>query len=73
MRTKEPAVRGEVLEELSGGRFRIAMESDPNVSCVCYLSGKMKFNHIRVMIGDTVEVVIDPYGGNATNRIVKRL
>ncbi|MBP7846101.1 MAG: translation initiation factor IF-1, partial [Candidatus Pacebacteria bacterium] len=37
---------------------------------IAYLGGKMKFNRIRVLVGDKVEVLIDPYGGKG--RIVKR-
>ena len=38
---------------------------------LAYLSGKMRMHRIKVLIGDSVEVVIDPYGGKG--RIVKRL
>lgn len=36
-----------------------------------FLAGRMMHNHIRVIIGDMVEVELDPYGGKG--RIVKRL
>jgi translation initiation factor IF-1 len=36
-----------------------------------YLAGKMRLHRIRVLVGDSVELVTDPYGGRA--RIVKRL
>lgn len=68
METK--TVKGTVTECLAGGLHRVALEDGREV--LCYLSGKMKFNHIRVLMGDTVDVVLDPYGGRATNRIVKR-
>jgi translation initiation factor IF-1 len=32
----------------------------------------MKQNHIRAIVGDEVVVILDPYGGKATNRIVQR-
>lgn len=38
---------------------------------MAYLSGKMRMHRIKVLIGDSVEIVLDPYGGKG--RIVKRL
>jgi translation initiation factor IF-1 len=34
-------------------------------------AGKMRMNHIRVLLGDKVRLVLDSYGGKA--RIIKRL
>ena len=36
-----------------------------------FLSGKMRLHRIRILIGDRVEVEIDPYGGKG--KIIKRL
>ncbi len=38
---------------------------------LAYLAGKMRLHRIRVLVGDQVELVLDPYGGRA--RIVRRL
>lgn len=38
---------------------------------LAYLAGKMRLHHIRVLVGDKVEMNLDPYGGRA--RIVRRL
>jgi translation initiation factor IF-1 len=38
---------------------------------LAYLAGKMRLHRIRVLVGDQVDMVIDPYGGRA--RIVRRL
>lgn len=38
-----------------------------------HLSGRMKKNKISLIVGDRVKVVLDPYGGNATNRVTYRL
>ncbi|MBI2410040.1 translation initiation factor IF-1 [Candidatus Kaiserbacteria bacterium] len=38
---------------------------------LAYLAGKMRLHRIRVLVGDRVEMVLDPYGGRA--RIVRRL
>lgn len=70
MKSKVTPIKGIVTEALSGGRYTVQMG---DLKKICYLSGKMKFNHIQVNIGDPVEVVLDPYGGHGTDRIVKRL
>lgn len=61
---------GEVIEKLAGARFRIRMDTGEEI--IAYLSGKMRVRHIMIDVGDTVEVVLDPMGGKATNRIVWR-
>lgn len=38
---------------------------------LCYLAGKMRMYRIKVLVGDKVEVLLDPYGGKG--RIVRRL
>ena len=65
------SVRGVVIEILPAALYRVLFEDGKER--LCYLAGKMKFNHIRVLLGDTVDVVLDPYGGKATNRIVARV
>ena len=44
---------------------------DDGEEILAYLGGKMRMHRIKVLIGDVVEVVLDPYGGKG--RIVKRL
>jgi translation initiation factor IF-1 len=66
---KSLEVGGTVIEALPDAMFRIEL-SDKSV-IIAYLSGKMRFNRIRVLIGDRVLVKLDPYGGKG--RIVKRL
>ena len=38
---------------------------------LAYLAGKMRLHRIRVLVGDHVDMLLDPYGGRA--RIVRRL
>ncbi len=38
---------------------------------LAYLAGKMRLHKIRVIVGDTVEMQLDPYGGKP--RIIRRL
>ena len=61
--------RGQVIEALPSTLFKLRMEDEKEI--LAYLSGKMRMNRIKVLIGDHVEVVLDPYGGKG--RIVKRL
>lgn len=66
---KEELIQGEVIEALPSAMFRVEFSDGQIV--VCYLAGKMRFNRIKVLIGDKVLVKLDPYGGKG--RIVKRL
>jgi translation initiation factor IF-1 len=61
--------RGVVTESLPSTLFRVKMEDEKEI--LAYLSGKMRMHRIKVLIGDSVEVVLDSYGGKG--RIVKRL
>jgi translation initiation factor IF-1 len=65
--TDEP-VTGRVEEVLPNSLFRVRMPSGELL--LAYLAGKMRLHRIRVLVGDSVELVLDPYGGRA--RIVKR-
>jgi len=68
MRQNNPT--GTVIEGLAGTRFKVQMEDGKEV--ICYLAGKMRMKRINILVGDKVEVVLDPAGGTATNRIVWR-
>ncbi|MCC6520493.1 translation initiation factor IF-1 [Candidatus Nomurabacteria bacterium] len=59
---------GIVTEALPSTLFRVKLDSQEEI--LAYLSGKMRLNRIKVLLGDKVDVVIDPYGGKG--RIVKR-
>ena len=60
---------GTVEEVLPNSLFRVRMPTGELL--LAYLAGKMRLHRIRVLLGDKVELVIDPYGGRA--RIVRRL
>ena len=60
---------GTVIEALPNALFRLQMSEEETI--LAYLSGKMRLNRIKVLIGDSVEVVIDPYCGKG--RITRRL
>ncbi len=61
---------GTVTEALPNALFRLKMDGaeDP---IIAYLSGKMRLNRIKVLIGDRAEVILDPYGGRG--RIIRRV
>ncbi len=61
---------GIVQEALPDTLFRVELAETKEV-ILAYLAGKMKMNRIRVLVGDKVELELDPYGGKA--RIVRRL
>lgn len=61
-------VTGTVEEALPNALFRVLLEDGTLV--LAYLAGKMRKHRIKVLIGDTVRLEIDPYGGKA--RIVRR-
>ena len=59
---------GTVIEALPNTLFRVDIGGDKVI--ISYLSGKMRMHRIKVLVGDRVEVLIDPYGGKG--RIIKR-
>lgn len=59
---------GIVSEALPNTLFRVVFEDDTQL--LAYLSGKMRLHRIKILVGDKVEVLIDPYGGKG--RIIRR-
>jgi translation initiation factor IF-1 len=66
---------GTVEEVLPNSLFRVRLpakeEGGEGELLLAYLAGKMRLHRIRVLMGDQVEMILDPYGGRA--RIVRRL
>lgn len=67
---KDDLTYGIVEEALPNALFRVTPEGGSEL-ILAYLSGKMRKYRIRVLVGDRVGMVIDPYGGKA--RITKRI
>lgn len=67
---EENLVYGMVEEALPNALFRVVLD-DTNEIVLAYLAGKMRKFRIRVLVGDRVAIVPDPYGGKG--RITKRL
>lgn len=58
------SVNGIVTEALPNAMFRVSIKTDEGEKeVISYLSGKMRVNRIRVLVGDKVSVQLDPYGG----------
>lgn len=73
MASQEEPVRGTVQEALPNTMFRVELDNGnkPGETIIAYLAGKMRLHRIKVLVGDTVEVLQDPYGGKG--RIVRRI
>ena len=59
---------GIVVEALPSALFRVKLSNEEIL--LSYLSGKMRMNRIKVLVGDKVELEVDQYGGRG--RIVRR-
>lgn len=66
---KDNLATGLVIEALPNTEFKVELETKEIIHV--YLGGKMKINRIRVLVGDRVQIEINPYEGKS--RIVKRL
>ena len=67
---KDELSYGIVEEALPNALFRVKTEGSEDL-ILAYLSGRMRKFRIRVLVGDKVGMVMDPYGGKA--RIAKRV
>lgn len=63
-------MQGVVLQGFSNGMFKVQLEN--GFSILAYISGKIRKNYIRILIGDHVAVEISPYDLNR-GRIIYRL
>lgn len=52
-------LEGVISEALPNTMFRVKLADGREV--ICYLSGKMRLNYIKVMPGDKVDVEMTPY------------
>ena len=52
-------VEGKVLERLRNSRFRVELAGGHQV--LAYVSGKMRRYSIRILEGDTVQLMLSPY------------
>lgn len=68
---KEEAIRleGKVMDVLPNAMFRVKLANDQMVTG--HISGRMRQNEIRILLGDDVELEFSPYD-LSKGRIVKR-
>ncbi len=52
-------IQGKVLAVLPATMFRVQLTNGNVV--LCHLSGRMRKNFIKIMVGDTVSLEISPY------------
>lgn len=69
LKKDEVELEGIVLENLPNTTFRVEVAGK---LCLCTLSGKMRMNHIRILPGDRVRLVMTPYD-QTKGRIVYRM
>lgn len=63
-------MKGVVFQSLSNGMFRVKLE---NGFCIlAHVSGKIRRNYIRILLGDKVAVELSPYD-LTRGRIIYRL
>jgi translation initiation factor IF-1 len=65
---KDPTVRGQITEVLPNSLYRVKLDAGEEI--IAHLAGKLRMNHIRVIAGDFVSLVLSPDG--QMGRIVYR-
>jgi translation initiation factor IF-1 len=65
----DDTAEGVVIEALPNALFKVELAGNKE-GVLAYLAGKMRLHRIKVLVGDTVTLKLDPYGGRA--RIVRR-
>jgi translation initiation factor IF-1 len=53
------AVTGTVQEVLPNSQYRVILDNGHKV--LAYAAGKLKFRHIRIITGDSVNLELSPY------------
>ncbi len=71
MKDNVVVIEGEVIENLPNTLFRVKINDSEKV-LLCYLSGKMRKNYIKILPGDRVRVEVTPYDIDR-GRIVYRI
>lgn len=56
----EIEAHGVVVDVLPGGSFRVKLD-DTGAQVLAHLSGKMRINSIKVVLGDRVQLGMSPY------------
>jgi translation initiation factor IF-1 len=62
-------IEGQVIDVLPNATFRVKLETGTNV--LGHISGRMRQNDIKILLGDKVEIEMSPYD-LSKGRIVRR-
>lgn len=54
-------VDGTVEETLPNSMCRVRLDKPEGSMALCHISGKMRMNYIRILVGDRVTVELSPY------------
>lgn len=71
-KSKKERKTGVVVEALPNTLFRVSLENEENNVILTYLAGKMRLHRIRILVGDKVELEMDPYNPQKA-KIVRRM
>jgi translation initiation factor IF-1 len=52
-------MEGTIMEAFPGGQFKVKIDNGHEI--LGYVSGKMRKNYIRVLLGDRVTLEVSPY------------
>ena len=52
-------VEGEIIEALPNANFKVKLDSGQEITA--HISGKIRKNYIRVLLGDRVKIELSPY------------
>lgn len=62
MKEKTIVIEGQVIENLPNTLFRVRLAAQYHEKVIlCYLSGKMRKNYIKILPGDKVRIEMTPY------------
>lgn len=59
-----------VLEALGGDKFKVKLPNEHEMTC--YLAGRLRKNHIRILPFDMVTIELSPYDVMNNGRIIYR-
>lgn len=60
---------GLVTDVLPGDKFKVLLQNNQEI--ICYIAGKIRKNHIKILEGDTVDIELSVYD-LSNGRIVYR-
>lgn len=73
MKSENSIYEGIVVENLPNTLFKVEInKGEENTVLLCYLSGRMRKNYIRILPGDRVRVEVTPYDKDR-GRIIYRI